>query len=203
MEILKDLTVYLDESEYKGGGGDITKLAEFFTNLKDYRINSYDIKEGSNEYCAINYSFVEPIPEFLKNVANNDDLKETFFLIYDGYKTKDIDKDLDDDENLPALLAQYNTKPLTEEVIRGFINGHYILAKTLMKKLRQFNLVLKEETLSRILDESVNLNGNARVKADDAHGIYETISGKINDLNSKVNGNAEANHQNAVPAPEE
>ena len=42
IEILQDLTIYLDEYSYKDKTGDIGKLIEFFSRLASYEIPSYD-----------------------------------------------------------------------------------------------------------------------------------------------------------------
>lgn len=211
MEVLKDLTLYLDEAAYKNSGGDIIKLIEFFQRLAKFSIHSYDkeSKTDTANYYSIDYSFSEVIVDFLKSISSDEDegQKSSFSQIFNGYLAVEDEVDDEEYESLPSIasvLETYNGNPLNEEQIQAFITGSFITAKSLKKNIKQQYSVFNDLRLGRILDASIGSSDNSHIKREMVHSIVESISGKINELSVVDNhGNAEANHQAPVHAPEE
>lgn len=211
MEVLKDLTLYLDEAAYKNSGGDIIKLIEFFQRLAKFSIHSYDKESKTNtaNYYSIDYSFSEVIVDFLKSISSDEDegQKSSFSQIFNGYLAVEDEVDDEEYESLPSIasvLETYNGNPLNEEQIQAFITGSFITAKSLKKNIKQQYSVFNDLRLGRILDASIGSSDNSHIKREMVHSIVESISGKINELSVVDNhGNAEANHQDPVHAPEE
>lgn len=206
IEILQDLTIYLDEYSYKDKTGDIGKLIEFFSRLASYEISSYDKAKDALEYNVIDYKFVQVVVDLLNAITDNNSLTKVFHKIYDGYLAKDIDKEEDEGIELPALqdiLAEYQANPLQEQQLRDLIKNNYAMAETIRKNLPKKIAVFKDPRFAEILNEGLTQIGENKIKQEHVHAIYEYINQKITDLIPAPDGNLEANNQNPLPAPEE
>lgn len=206
IEILQDLTIYLDEYSYKDKTGDIGKLIEFFSRLASYEISSYDKAKDALEYNVIDYKFVQAVVDLLNTITDNNSLTKTFHKIYDGYLAKDIDKEEDEGIELPALqdiLAEYQANPLQEQHLRDLIKHNYAMVDTIRKNLPKKVAAFRDPRFAEILNEGLTHVGENKIKQEHVHAIYEYINQKITDLIPAPDGNLEANNQNPLPAPEE
>ncbi len=206
IEILQDLTIYLDEYSYKDKTGDIGKLIEFFSRLASYEISSYDKAKDALEYNVIDYKFVQAIVDLLNVITENNSLTKVFHKIYDGYLAKDIDKEEDDGIELPALqdvLAEYQANPLQEQHLRDLIKHNYAMVDTIRKNLPKKVAAFKDPRFAEILNEGLTQIGENKIKQEHVHAIYEYINHKITYLIPAPDGNLEANNQDPLPAPEE
>ena len=206
IEVLKDLTVYLDESDYKDSGGDLKKLDEFFSYLATYKIQSYDKSDGADTYCQIDYNFSQTIVDFLRKIKDSDEKMTLFNSIFNAYLNIGHDDDaIEDveDEDLNAVLARYHEHPLNEEEMLQFVTGEFVLVRKFKDKTKAQYPVFNNPRFTRILNESLPQNANAHVNRDNVHKIYETLEQKIAELIQEVeHGNIEADHQNPVPVAE-
>ncbi len=185
IEVLKDLTIYLDEADYKSSGGDISKLEEFFTRLANFKIHSYDKVEGERDYSQITYRFSEVVSDFLKAIGVDNEQKNRFFNIYNGYLVDENTQNEDDEEDLPDIrdvLAEYHANPIQEAIALDFISGQYVTAKTFKTKIKQHYVVFKDSRFSKLLDASMDANENSHVNKDMVHGILEAINHRIDEL---------------------